>query len=104
MLVLDPPEEIEAVHQPFEAGDLVREVEREVPTVAASIRRHGPVYSSRTSPRRVATLTASVRLVTPSFSNRWPRFVLTVRSLMSSAVAISLFALPSAISRSAAIS
>jgi hypothetical protein len=28
---------------------------------------------SRTSPRRVATLIASVRLVTPSFSNGWPR-------------------------------
>src|SRR5262245_6350096 len=61
-------------------------------------------YSSRTSPRRVATLMASVRLVTPSFSNRWPRCVLTVRSLMSSAVAISLLAFPSAISLSVAIS
>src|SRR6185295_16917648 len=103
MLPLDPPEQIQAVHQPFEAGDLVRQVEGEVATVAGSIRRHG-LYSSRTRPRRVATLTASVRLVTPSFSNRWPRCVLTVRSLMSSAVAISLFALPSAISLSAAIS
>jgi hypothetical protein len=28
------------------------------------------LYSRRTSPRRVATFTASVRLVTPSFSNR----------------------------------
>ena len=48
----------------------------------------------RTRPRRTATFTASVRLVTPSFSNRWPRWVLTVRSLMPSALAISLFALP----------
>ena len=67
-------------------------------------RREHAGYSSRTSPRRVATLTASVRLVTPSFSNRCPRWVFTVRSLMSSAVAISLFALPSASSFSVAIS
>ena len=31
----------------------------------------------------MATRTASVRLVTPSFSNRWPRWVLTVRSLIA---------------------
>src|SRR6266568_165506 len=40
------------------------------------------VQSIRTSPRRVATFTASVRLVTPSFSKRCPRWLLTVRSLM----------------------
>jgi hypothetical protein len=34
----------------------------------------GPeLHSIRTSPRRVATFSASVLLVTPSFSNRWPR-------------------------------
>src|SRR5206468_261866 len=43
----------------------------------------------RTRPRRVAIFTASVRLVTPSFSNRWPRWVFTVRSLMPSSLAIS---------------
>jgi hypothetical protein len=43
----------------------------------------------------VATFTASVRLVAPSFSKRWARWVFTVRSLMSSADAISLFDLPS---------
>ena len=47
-------------------------------------RRREPAYSIRTRPRRVATLAASVRLVTPSFSNRWPRCVFTVRSLMPS--------------------
>src|SRR3989442_1730473 len=61
-------------------------------------------YSSRTRPRRVATFTASVRLVTPSFSKRCPRWVFTVRSLIASSAAISLLALPSAISRSADIS
>ena len=52
----------------------------------------------------MATLIASVRLVTPSFSKRCPRCVLTVRSLIASSVAISLFALPSAISFNVAIS
>ena len=35
-----PPEQIEAVHDAFDAGDMVGEVEREV-TAEASIRRHG---------------------------------------------------------------
>src|SRR5690349_14627196 len=52
-------------------------------------------YSRRTRPRLVATLIASVRLVTPSFSKRCPRWLLTVRSLIDSSLAISLFALPS---------
>jgi len=30
------------VHQAFDAGDLVREVEREISPVAGSVRRHTP--------------------------------------------------------------
>src|SRR5678815_1967407 len=57
-----------------------------------------PGQSKRTRPRRVATRTASVRLVTCSFSNRCARWLFTVRSEMSSATAISLLLCPLAVS------
>src|SRR5262245_34967230 len=77
-------------------------IERHTRIIRSALRR--TVYSRRTRPRRVPTLTASVRLVTPSFSNRFLRWVLTVRSLIASSLAISLFAFPSARRRSVASS
>jgi hypothetical protein len=40
LFLLDPPEEIQAVHDALDRGDPVRQVEKEVTTKAASIRRH----------------------------------------------------------------
>ena len=81
-------------HVPEAFGTLVFLPRREAgrrPLIIRSRWRFRPcVQSNRTSPRRVATRTASVRLVTPSFSKRCPRWVLTVRSEIPRAVAISL--------------
>ena len=38
---LHPPEQVEAMHQPFNGGDAIGQVEGEVSLVAGSIRRHG---------------------------------------------------------------
>jgi hypothetical protein len=70
-----------------QVGDVVR---RPV-TVKTAVSRGVPGLGG--SP----TFTAFVRLVTPSFSKRCARSVFTVRSLMSRSLAISLFALPSAL-------
>src|SRR5437588_12133459 len=80
----------------FGRGNLFRANRERQPIGRRESRDEVSNYSSRTRPRRMATLIASVRLVTPSFSKRCPRCVLTVRSLIESSVAISLFALPSA--------
>jgi hypothetical protein len=40
VFLLHPPEQIEAVHQSFDAGDLVRQVQRDVSVDAGSVRRH----------------------------------------------------------------
>ena len=40
LLFVYPPEQVEAVHQAFEAGDLVRQVQCDISLVAGSVRRH----------------------------------------------------------------
>src|SRR5258707_15008482 len=40
MLFLDPPHQVQAVHDAFDRCDVVERVEREVSTKAGSIRRH----------------------------------------------------------------
>ena len=40
VLLLHPPQQIKAVRDAFEGGDAIRQVERNVPAVAGSVRRH----------------------------------------------------------------
>ena len=48
LLLLHPPQQVEAMRDAFEAGDAIRQVQRNVPAVAGSVRRHWP-QSSRIS-------------------------------------------------------